>query len=95
MSDPASLEQRVLILAPTSRDGALTRRIMSRAGVACESFPTLDSLCAALAQGAGALLVPEESLQGGIDGPLGRYLAAQPPWSDLPILMLARPGAAS
>ena len=95
LTSAASLEQRVLILAPTAKDRMLTCEIMTRAGVACESFSSLDALCAALAQGAGALLLPEESLDGGIDGPLGRYLAAQAPWSDLPILMLARPGAAS
>ena len=95
MNDAASLEDRVLILAPTTRDGLLTRDVMIRAGVACESFTSLDALCAALAEGAGALLIPEEHLERGTDGPLGRYLAGQPPWSDLPILMLARHGAAS
>jgi signal transduction histidine kinase/ActR/RegA family two-component response regulator len=95
LSDAARLEQRVLILAPTKRDGGLTREVMARAGIACESFTSLDALCAALAEGAGALLIPEEHLESGTSGPLGRYLAAQPPWSDLPILMLARHGAAS
>jgi len=95
LTSPAPHELRVLILAPTAKDRMLTCEIMTRAGVACESFSSLDALCAVLAQGAGALLLPEESLDGGIDGPLGRYLAAQAPWSDLPILMLARPGAAS
>jgi DNA-binding response OmpR family regulator/two-component sensor histidine kinase len=93
--DAASVGQRVLILAPTTRDGALTCEVLARAGVACESFDSLDALCAALAEGAGALLIPEESMENAIGGPLERYLASQPPWSDLPILMLARQGAAS
>jgi signal transduction histidine kinase/FixJ family two-component response regulator len=90
-----SVEQRVLILAPTTRDGALTRDVMTRAGIACESYASLDALCGALADGAGALLIPEEYVERGTAGPLERFLAAQPPWSDLPILMLARHGAAS
>jgi signal transduction histidine kinase/ActR/RegA family two-component response regulator len=95
LSGAASLGQRVLILAPTARDGSLTCEIMARAGVRCESFTSLDALCAALADGVGALLIPEEHLERATEGPLGRYLAAQPAWSDLPILMLAGHGATS
>jgi signal transduction histidine kinase/DNA-binding response OmpR family regulator len=86
---------RVLVLAPTARDGSLTCEIMTRAGISCETHSSLEALCAALFEGAGALVLPEEFLEPAIDGPLGRYLAEQPPWSDLPILMIARRGAAS
>jgi signal transduction histidine kinase/CheY-like chemotaxis protein len=86
---------RVLVLAPTARDGALTCEIMTRAGITCGAYASLDALCAALYEGAGAIILPEEFLEVAVDGPLGRYLAEQPPWSDLPILMIARRGAAS
>jgi signal transduction histidine kinase/DNA-binding response OmpR family regulator len=68
---------------------------MARAGIACEAHVSLDALSAALFEGAGAVILPEEFLEHAVEGPLGRYLAEQPPWSDLPILMIARRGAAS
>ena len=45
--------------------------------------------------GAGAVLFPEEAVEQGRSGRLARFLAAQPPWSDLPLLVMARPGAVS
>ena len=88
-------EQRVLVLAPTTRDAELTQTMLGRAGIACECFADLEPLCVALEHGAGAVLFPEEAVEQGRSGSLGRYLASQPPWSDLPVLILARQGAVS
>ena len=49
----------------------------------------------ALDEGAAAVLVGEEHLSGGRQAPLAAWLSRQPPWSDLPILILTRPGADS
>jgi hypothetical protein len=49
LSSSSSDDLRVLILAPTAKDRMLTCEIMTRAGVACDSFSSLDALCAALA----------------------------------------------
>jgi hypothetical protein len=48
-----------------------------------------------LDHGAGAVLFPEESVEQGRSGRFAQFLAAQPPWSDLPLLVMARPGAVS
>src|SRR5262245_17834792 len=93
MSEPA-LERRVLLMAPTSRDAELTRSILTRAGIMSEHFADFESLCDALDDGAGAVLFPEEAVGQG-SGRLAHYLAMQPPWSDIPLLVLARPGAVS
>ena len=40
-------------------------------------------------------MIGEEHLTGGAQAPLAAWLSRQPPWSDLPILILTRPGADS
>src|SRR6476619_5665683 len=90
------LERRLLILAPTGRDAQLTRTTLAEHGVRCTICADLPSLLAEMALGAGAVLVSEEALPT-IDQlyALGDRLARQPPWSDLPVLLLAHPGADS
>jgi signal transduction histidine kinase/ActR/RegA family two-component response regulator len=88
-------ERRVLVMAPTVRDGALTRSLLERADLASEVFDDLSRLCQELERGAAAIVLPEEAVAEGGRGPVARHVASQPPWSDLPILILARPGAVS
>jgi len=90
-----NLELRVLVLAATSKDLKLTREILSRDGVECEGCTTLTEIANKVGDGAGAVLIPEEAVVGNVDISLARYLAHQPSWSDLPVLVLARPGADS
>ncbi len=47
-----------------------------------------------LDEGAAAVMIGEEHLSGR-SAPLAAWLSRQPPWSDLPILILTRPGADS
>ncbi|HEX4333843.1 MAG TPA: ATP-binding protein [Usitatibacter sp.] len=95
-ANAALLERRVLILAPTGRDGPLTRELLCEHGIRCIVCADLPRLADELAQGAGALLVSEEAIarQEHLNY-LGERLARQAPWSDIPVLLLARPGADS
>jgi signal transduction histidine kinase/ActR/RegA family two-component response regulator len=90
-----SLEQRILFLAPTSRDASLTSSILGRANVSSVRCADLAALCAELEAGAGVVVMPEEAVLSQQYGCLTAWLARQPPWSDLPLLLLARPGADS
>lgn len=90
-----SSDLRLLVLAPTEKDAAITADLLSAAGVESETFPSLELLVRAIPDGAAAILVPEECLSGPLKAPLAAFLAAQPPWSDLPVLILTRPGADS
>jgi PAS domain S-box-containing protein len=89
------LGQRILMLAPTGKDAALTRSILDRAGVACHCCADLPDVCEELERGVGALLMAEEAVLPNGHRGLVEWLSGQPPWSDLPILVLARPGANS
>ena len=89
-----SAEGRVLMLVPTPKDAALTRSMLDRAHVPCVVCTHIAQLCERLQEGAAAILLPEEATTfGGFE--LTRWLAQQPAWSDLPVLILARPGADS
>ena len=87
-------DRRVLVLPPTPRDGSVTGQLLSRAGIATETVQSMNAAAREVQRGAAALLLPEEAVGGG-EGELLRVLREQPPWSDLPILVMTRPGADS
>ena len=86
-------EERVLVLAPTGRDGALACAALNRQGIRSEPFRDMQALCAACEEGAGALLVAEEAVDPAGFARLAAHLDAQEPWSDLPIVLLAAPSS--
>jgi two-component sensor histidine kinase len=84
--------ERALILAPFGRDAAVARAILSEAGVNAEICADLPALVRECEAGAGAALIVEEVLQQEDYAPLARWIDAQPPWSDFPIVLLSRRG---
>src|SRR5262249_52455315 len=97
MTDPERnrLEQRTLVLAPTGKDASLTASVLSEAGMDCVICQDMNTLVQLIDAGAAAVILVEEVLAEGRGWPLALALKAQPPWSDLPILVLTRPGADS
>ena len=93
--DHAGCDRRVLVLTPTHKDGSSTRTLLSQAGIPHEVCATFDDLLNELRRGAAAVLVPEESVTAKNHARLREIVADQPPWSDLPILVLTRSGADS
>ena len=85
----------VVILTPTGRDGDVARAVLARAGFAPVVSSDVGALCAAIDAGAGVLLVTEEALRGGARGALLAALDAQPPWSDVPVVVLTGDGELS
>ena len=91
------LSHRVLIVAPIGRDAELMCTHLEAAGLTCEAFDSVDAVCTTLQEGAGALLLTEEALLPDVTPRLAQTLDCQPPWSDVPIIILAgepfeRPG---
>ncbi len=91
--DPAWL--RILILMPFGKDAQLASEVLTLAGVACTICRTSADFERELEKGVGALLSCEEALPPGSVSPLDNYIAAQPNWSDLPILVLTKSGGDS
>jgi signal transduction histidine kinase/CheY-like chemotaxis protein len=88
-------DRRLLFLAATSRDAATTDAMLSPLGIQLTVCRTFGTLLEDIRFGCGAVLLPEEAVSSSHNEALRSTLAAQPPWSDLPILLLTRPGADS
>jgi hypothetical protein len=82
-------DARVLVLAPTGREAEMTCEALRAAGVGAQSCPTMTALCAAIGEGAAAVLIAEEAFQSDAFEQLVRLLEAQEPWADLPVVVLA------
>ena len=83
---------RALVLAPTGRDASLTVLLLKEAGFAADICADLDALCLELEQGAGLVIVADEAVHAADLRRLVGFLASQPPWSDLPIILLTHRG---
>jgi signal transduction histidine kinase/CheY-like chemotaxis protein len=81
-------EESVLVLTPTGRDASATVEVLRRAGHEASACADVGALVASLANGVGIVLVAEEGLLGHDLDPLAAWVGEQPPWSDLPFLML-------
>src|SRR4051812_35705621 len=91
-ADQRALEERVLILAPSRRDAPTVAEILEHAGFFPEVCADLAALCHAFEHGgAGTALIAQEALRRN-QRRLSECLDRQPPWSDLPILLVASPG---
>jgi signal transduction histidine kinase len=91
-NDQVQIEQRVLVVAPTTRDGEVTHALLAKAGLDTVLCRDLRSVCDELEAGAAALLLTSEALSSNDIGLLVSYLEGQPSWSDLPIVLLVRSG---
>jgi signal transduction histidine kinase len=87
---PGGWDERVLVLTPVGRDGALAAEVLVDAGVNALACPDADAFLAALAGGAGAGVLAQEALTAGFTSQLGAWLAEQPAWSDLPLVLFTR-----
>ena len=56
-------ERRVLLLPPTSKDGEVTRSLLSNAGLNCVVCQSLRQLVSELNTGAAAIVLTEEAIQ--------------------------------
>ena len=93
MSDtPGTNAERVLVLAPTAADAALTGTILKEARLECHACAGVQELERELERGAGVVLVTEDLLISPDVGHFVRTLGRQPAWSDVPILLLSSAG---
>ena len=94
-AEPAFREETVLILAPTSKDAALSRKVLEEAGIACAVCRDLGELCVGIDSGAGVAMLGEEALTAESLNLLRLAVRRQPAWSDFPLLILTQQGADS
>ncbi|CAN7719927.1 ATP-binding protein [Neorhizobium sp. LjRoot104] len=78
----------VIVFAPVGRDAAASVGLLSRSGIAAKACGDIQGLLAALQAGAAAAFIAEEALFGQDASLLFKWVADQPPWSDLPFILL-------
>jgi two-component system cell cycle sensor histidine kinase/response regulator CckA len=81
----------VVIHTPTGRDGALVADLLTSHGYAVERTDSGTALARRLDQPTGAVVLADEALELDTARALREHLAAQPSWSDLPIIVLTTP----
>jgi signal transduction histidine kinase len=91
----SAIEMRVLVLAPVGRDARLLADTLTALDIQAEISSDEESLVASLAEGAGTAIVTEEALTTNHFQALTAWLAAQPPWSDMPLVILTSGGRAT
>ncbi len=81
-------ERRILILAPTANDAALTAGFLTHAGLVTHLCRNLADLVREIPAGCGAIVLAEEVLHPAASEHLIATLSAQPSWSDIPITLV-------
>ena len=90
--DADTPEDRVLILAPSANDARLTARFLREAGLHAQICTEAAAFATAAREDCGAWLLAEEAIGLEFSALLGSVLAAQPSWSDVPIVIIASGG---
>jgi signal transduction histidine kinase len=90
-----SFEQRVLIVAPTGNDAVNAAEVLTKEGVESVVCRDIPELCQHARLGTGALLLTQEGLTSASLKFLACLLDEQPPWSDIPVVLLASGGDAT
>ena len=80
--------ERILILAPRGRDAEVASALLTEAGRRTLICSDLSELCAQLERGAALALITEEAVANDNVASLSRWVASQPAWSDMPIVLL-------
>ncbi|QAU45573.1 response regulator [Bradyrhizobium guangzhouense] len=81
-------DHHVLVFAPIGRDGPAAAELFRSSGLEAINCRNLSELVSEMTAGVGAVFVAEEGLFGQDTAPLGQWIANQPPWSDLPFVIL-------
>jgi len=89
----SSIETRVLVLAPTGLDAQVTLRVLGEAHIDAVICASESDLLREVRRGAGAVLLTDDFMHREPLRDLHFLLELQPAWSELPVLVLARPDA--
>ncbi|CAM3624249.1 histidine kinase [Bordetella sputigena] len=81
-------EARVVVYAPIGRDGPAAAAVLHRSGLDVEICASMEKVLASVVQGVSAVCVTEEALFGAHLEAMAGWVDRQPPWSDLPFVVL-------
>jgi signal transduction histidine kinase/ActR/RegA family two-component response regulator len=82
------MDDRVLVWAP-ARDGRFTCGFLTEIGFSCINCEAWEDFRTELNRGVGAVVLAGEFLSASVLANLQAIMEAQPPWSDLPVIVVA------
>ena len=85
-------DERVIIIAPVGQDAEAMAALLNAEGFETQIFHRLDESSRQIWDSAGALVLTEEALEPAQGSLLVDALEAQPPWSELPLIILTSGG---
>lgn len=88
---PIGVEERVVILPPTRRDGEVTCQILERAAIQCAVCGDPLELAAQIESGVGAIVITDAVASDPRSAAIIAALNSQPGWSDTPTILLSPP----
>ena len=83
---------RGLVLAPRGRDAAVARSLIDQVGIESVACRDLAALIEALDDDIAFVLMTEDAIRSADLKPLATWLANQPAWSDLPLVLVTDHG---
>jgi signal transduction histidine kinase len=92
MVSPAPDANIVLVKAPIGADAANIETVLLRSDVRAKRCSTNDDLIAGLHGDCGAIILTEEALTPSLHAALSAAFVQQPPWSDIPVVLLGGGG---
>jgi signal transduction histidine kinase len=92
LSEAAATREQILILAPRGRDAVVAKEILRDARLHSTICVDMAELLQELGHGADVAVLTEEATRGAEIRALAEWIAAQPPWSDFPFVLLTEHG---
>lgn len=83
-------ELSILVWMTNPADTRVVSRLLQQSGLDFRVFCNVEDLVTEAGQGGGALLLEEQSLANQASARLNAFLSGQPPWSDLPVVLLVK-----
>jgi signal transduction histidine kinase/ActR/RegA family two-component response regulator len=83
-------ERKVLVLPPTRRDGDVTCALLRNVGLDCDIVGNARLLASQISTAVGAVVLTDSVVNDPDLGSIMDALEKQPPWSDVPVILLIR-----
>lgn len=84
--------ERILIVAPTGADATNLTTVLENAGLMSLACSNVSVVAREIDHGCGAILLIEEALNTSGNADLSSALQRQPPWSDIPVVLIVSGG---
>ncbi len=83
---------QIIVVAPTGRDGLLICNLLTPIDLQAVQFSDCEAACREAERGIGVFVIADEVLDAANIAMIAYFIAGQPAWSDLPLIVLTSGG---